>query len=48
MLEQLHAVEKNSIFEIAALFYQVYGEGKSTAISKLDFFGLNGVVLILS
>ena len=41
MLEQLHAVEKNSIFEIAALFYQVYGEGKSTAISKLDFYILS-------
>ena len=30
--------KRKSNFEIAALFHYLYGEGKSAAISKLDFF----------
>ena len=44
--KQIHSVDKNSYFEIVALFHHLYGEEKSAAISKLEFFGLNGVVLI--
>ena len=39
---ELHSVKNNSNFEIATLFYHLYSEGKSAAISKLE------VVLILS
>ena len=35
--ERLHSVEKNSKFEIAALFHHLFVEGKSAPISKLEF-----------
>ena len=44
--KRIHSVDKNSYFEIVALFHHLSGEEKSAAISRLDFFGLNGVVLI--
>ena len=36
--ERLHSVERNSNFEIAALFHHLHGKGKSAAILKLEFF----------
>ena len=36
--EQLHSVKKNSNFEIAALFHDLYGEERNAAISKLELF----------
>ena len=35
---QNNSIQSKKNFEIAALFYHLYGEGKSVAISQLDFF----------